>query len=290
MHIMIMGGRGQLGRALQSVYAAQPARKVTIWNRPEHDLTDPAIAGQVAALKPDVVINCAAWTDVDGAEANPAAAFAANADGPRYLAEGCRQCGALLAHVSTNEVFAGEAGCFYAEDDLPHPGSVYARSKRAGEEAVCATLPAALIVRTAWLFGPGGSNFPSKIIAAADQRGALRVVSDEYGNPTYAPDAAAAIVQLIDRDARGIVHVINEGYTSRFAFAETVLAVAGRCHIPLTPIAQREWVRPAAAPLHAVLVNRRAAQMGVTLRPWQGAVVDFVVASQAPAVPAPRAQ
>ncbi|MCL4859854.1 MAG: dTDP-4-dehydrorhamnose reductase [Caldilineaceae bacterium] len=280
MHILIVGGRGQLGQALQALYAGRAAHKLTIWNRPEHDLTDSGIAGHIAALRPDVVVNCAAWTDVDGAEANPAAAFAANADGPRSLAEGCARCAARLVHVSTNEVFAGEPGCFYAEDDLPQPHSVYARSKWAGEVAVCEALPTALIARTAWLFGPGGVNFPSKIIAAADQRGALRVVSDEYGNPTYAPDAAAAIAQLIDRGAKGIVHVVNEGYTSRFAFAEAVLALAGRCHIPLTPIAQHEWPRPAASPRHAVLLNHRAAQMGVKLRPWQQALVDYVVASQ----------
>ncbi|MEZ4657570.1 MAG: sugar nucleotide-binding protein [Caldilineaceae bacterium] len=131
MHVLIVGGRGQLGRAMQAELARQTARadgRVTVWNRPEHDLSDPQIARQLADLRPDLVINAAAWTNVDGAEANPEAANAANAFGPLYLAQGCDQCGAALVQVSTNEVFAGAPGTFYGEDDAPQPGSVYARS------------------------------------------------------------------------------------------------------------------------------------------------------------------
>ena len=132
------------------------------------------------------------------------------------------------------------------------------------------------IIRVAWLFGPGGANFPSKITAAADKMGALRIVADEFGNPTYAPDVAAALLQLIETGRYGIYHLVNSGQASRFAFAQTVLQMNGRGHIPLTPIAHTEWPRPAPPPLHAVLVNQAAAALGITLRPWQAALEEYV--------------
>lgn len=276
MHILIVGAQGQLGRALQAVSGQQQAQQSTFWSRPAYDIARPAIAEQVAALRPDVVINAAAWTNVDGAEANPDAAYAANALGPQYLAEGCRRCGATLVQISTNEVFAGEPGHFYREYDQPAPGSVYARSKLAGEVAARQVWDRVLIVRVAWLFGPGGANFPSKIMAAADKVGALRVVADEVGNPTYAPDVAAALPALIAAGRYGIYHLVNAGQASRFEFAQTTLQMSGRGHIPLTPIAHTEWPRPAPPPLHAVLVNQAAAALDITLRPWQAALEEYV--------------
>lgn len=283
MHILLIG-EGQLGSALRAVIegeglAAQreagpePSRtRLSIWRRPQFDITHPEIAERVAALAPDVVINAAAWTNVDAAESNPDAAYAVNALGPKYLAEGCERCGAALVHVSTNEVFAGQPGRFYREYDPCEASSVYARSKLAGERAVMALCRRFYIVRVAWLFGPGGNNFPSKIVAAADQRGTLRVVADEFGNPTYAPDAALAIVRLIETNRFGVYHLINEGWCSRYEFARQVLVSSGRSHIPVTPISHTEWLRPAQPPLHAVLVNQAAAALGIRLRPWQEAV------------------
>ena len=276
MHILLIGARGQLGQALQAVYVTQPDARVTLWNRPDWDITQPAIADQVAAVAPDVVINTAAWTDVDRAEAEPDATYAVNALGPKYLAEGCRRCGASLVQISTNEVFAGEPGRFYREYDLPDPGNVYARSKLAGESAARQMLDQLYIVRVAWLFGPGGNHFPDKITAAADKLGTLRVVADEIGNPTYAPDAAAALVALIATGRYGTYHLINSGQASRFEFAQAILAANGRSHIPLTPISHTEWPRPAPPPLHAVLINQAAAALGITLRPWPAALAAYL--------------
>lgn len=278
MHILIVGAQGQLGRALQAVYREQTAHRTTLWSRPAYDLTKPGIANQIVDLRPDVVINAAAWTNVDGAEANPDAVYAANALGPQYLAEGCRRCNAELVQISTNEVFAGEPGRLYREYDQPAPNSVYARSKLAGEFAARQILDRLYIVRVAWLFGPGGANFPSKITAAADKLGSLRVVADEYGNPTYAPDVAAALLTLIATGRYGIYHLVNEGQASRFEWAQAALRMSGRGHIPLTPIAHTEWPRPAPPPLHAVLVNQAAAALGITLRPWQAALEAYVSA------------
>lgn len=281
MHVLLVGAAGQLGKALVKLYQQRATDQLTVWTRPQVDITQPTITAQVATLAPDVVINAAAWTNVDGAEAAPTAAYATNALGPHYLALGCQRCGAALVHVSSNEVFPGLVGQFYREYDQPAPKSVYARSKLAGEVAAQQALHQLYIVRTAWLFGPGGANFPSKITAAADKHGQLRVVADEVGNPTYAPDVAAAIVQLITTQQYGTYHLVNSGQASRFEFAQATLQANGRSHVPVTPIAASEWPRQAAPPLHAVLINQTAAALGIELRPWQDALGAYVTAEAA---------
>lgn len=273
--ILIVGGQGQLGRALRTYFSADSRFDVQSWQRPQQDITQPQITEQIVNLCPDVVINAAAWTNVDGAESNIDAAYAANTLGPKYLAEGCAKTGALLVQISTNEVFAGLEGHFYREYDLPSPNGIYARSKASGERAIQLHCQRWMVVRVAWLFGPGGNNFPAKIVAAADKNGALRVVSNETGNPTYAPDVAQAIGKLIEADRVGIYHLINQGHASRFELARTVLAASGRGEIPLTPILASDWLRPAPSPLHAVLVNQCAAAVGITLRPWQEAAEEY---------------
>ena len=144
----------------------------------------------------------------------------------------------------------------------------YARSKLAGEIAVTRRARRLYLVRVAWLFGSGGANFPAKIIDAADRLGALRVVDDEFGNPTYAPDAARAIVRLIETGRFGVYHLVNEGWCSRHQFAQQVLACSGREQVAVTPISHKEWQRATQPPLHAVLVNQAAAALDIRLRPW----------------------
>jgi dTDP-4-dehydrorhamnose reductase len=280
MHVVLTGTRGQLGRALRAEFEAMPGVQLTCWGHGEQDISQPAIAERVARLRPDLVLNAAAWTNVDGAEAQAAEAFAANALGPLYLAEGCAACNAALVQVSTNEVFAGEPGRTYTEYDAPHPQGVYARSKAAGELAASRVLRRLYIVRVAWLFGLGGNHFPAKMIGAADRHGALRVVANEFGNPTYAPDVAAALGQLVQMERYGIYHLVNEGQASRFEFAQATLALSGRGHVPLTPIRSDEWPRPAPPPLHAVLINHAAARLGIVLRPWQEALAAGIEAER----------
>ncbi len=276
MRVLITGGQGQLGRALQNALARRPQTEVTIWELGDHDISDPNAVQWVTDLAPDVVINAAAWTNVDGAEANPEAAYAANTLAPKYLAEGCARCGASLLQVSTNEVFAGLPGVFYREyDALSGGASSYARSKLAAERAVTQMLDRLYIVRIAWLFGPGGNNFPTKIVAAADRGGALRVVDDEFSNPTYAPDVAEAMVQLIESGRYGLYHLVNDGWCSRYELACAVLTASGRAAVPIAAIASSDWVRPTTPPPHAVLVNQAGAALGIRLRPWQEAVEEY---------------
>ncbi|HRA69074.1 MAG TPA: dTDP-4-dehydrorhamnose reductase, partial [Caldilinea sp.] len=274
MHVLLVGD-GQLGSALRNVFEATAQHELTIWRQPTFDMTLPDTADRVADLAPDVVINAAAWTNVDSAESNPDAAYAVNALGPKYLADGCERCGAALVQVSTNEVFPGSSGIFYREYDQTSAVGTYARSKLAGEIAVTRRARRLYLVRVAWLFGSGGANFPAKIIDAADRLGALRVVDDEFGNPTYAPDAARAIVRLIETGRFGVYHLVNEGWCSRHQFAQQVLACSGREQVAVTPISHKEWQRATQPPLHAVLVNQAAAALDIRLRPWAEAVEEY---------------
>lgn len=276
MHVLVMGGEGQLGRTLRIVFGEQPGASVTSWDLPEHDMTLPSISEDIVRANPDLVINAGAWTDVDGAEANPAAAYAANALGPKFLADGCRMCGAPLVQFSTNEVFWGEHGAFFHEYDAPNPRSAYARSKAAGERAVQSVLTEHYIVRIAWLYGVGGNHFPSKIIAAADRHGSLKVVDDEYGNPTYTADVADATRQLVETGRYGVYHLINEGYTNRMELAKAALAGSGRDNVPVSPIKMADWARAATSPPHSVLVNQAAAALGIRLPRWEDSLAQYL--------------
>ncbi|HHB90591.1 MAG TPA: dTDP-4-dehydrorhamnose reductase [Anaerolineae bacterium] len=275
--ILIVGHKGQLGRTL---FRFPTDHELLGMDLPEYDITDvERTQYALREMRPEIVINTAAYTNVDGAEAEPELAYRINAHAAGHLARFCEELGAVMYHISTNEVFDGQrVGQPYDEWDQPDNthGSTYARSKLAGENAVRFYHSRARIIRISWLFAPGGNNFPAKIVAAADKHGALRVVADEYGVPTYAPDLAQAIFQLIDIKAPpGVYHLINGEATSRYAFAKAALRLTGRGHIPVTPISHTEWQRAAQPPLRAVLVNRAAAALGIVLRPWQDALADW---------------
>ena len=274
MRIFITGHKGQLGRAL---YAALAEHTLTGCDLPELDITDrEAIGAAVADFAPDVVIHAAAWTHVDGCARDPERAYRVNALGTQNVALACAEAGAAMVYISTNEVFDGEATEPYREWDPPHPINPYGRSKAAGEWFVRHLLTRFYIVRTAWLYAPGGRNFPHRIIQLADERGALRVVTDEVGNPTYAPDLAKAIAALIRTDAYGVYHLTNAGYCSRYDFAREILRVSGRGHVPVEPITLAEFQRASTPPRFAPLANPAAAPLGITLRPWQEALAEFL--------------
>ena len=271
--VLITGCLGQLGRTLQQTLAHHVRLGVDL---PDCDITDPAVVPFIETHAPDVIIHTAAYTNVDGAEANPDLVFRINMWGTHNLALAAQRTGAPLLYISTNEVFDGtRTNTAYYEWEAINPLSVYARSKAAGEAVVRTLLQRFYIVRIAWLFAPGNNNFPRKIIEAADKHGALRVVSDEFGNPTYAPDLAAAIAQLIETNHFGIYHLVNGGSCSRYEFACEILRQAGRAHVPVTPITHTEWVRASTPPLRALLANTNAAALGITLRPWPEALATF---------------
>ncbi len=274
MRVIITGHRGQLGRQLQTAFAGHEILGLDV---PEDDITAPAVVSRIESFQPELVVHAAAYTDVDGCETNPDLAFRVNAVGTQNVALGAARAGAALLHVSTNEVFDGSRRDLYREWDAANPLSTYARSKAAGEQIVRdLTGGRFYICRVAWLFGPGGSNFVTKILAGAEKYGSLRVAADEFGNPTYAPDLAAAILRLAATGQYGIYHLTNAGFCSRFEFAREIMRLAGRPDLPVTPILSAEWPRPSKPPLHAVLANTAAAALGITLRPWQEAVAEYV--------------
>jgi dTDP-4-dehydrorhamnose reductase len=181
-----------------------------------------------------------------------------------------------MVAVSTNEVFDGTATGPYQESAPANPINPYGSSKRTGEQMAVRYIADKLyIVRTAWVYSPGGNNFPAKIIAAADKHGELRVVTDEIGNPTYAPDLAAAIVELIQTRTYGIYHFTNAGYCSRYDFAKEILRQSDREGIPVHPITLTDYPRSSTVPPFAPLANINGAELGIELRPWQEALQAY---------------
>ena len=273
MRVVITGHRGQLGRALQSVL---PDEELLGLDLPEYDIADPnATIDTVVGFRPDVVIHAAAMTDVDGCERDPASAFRVNALGTQNMALACERTGATMVHISTNDVFDGRLNRAYYEWDAPSPVSVYAQSKAAAEFYVRTLLQRFFIVRTAWLYGRDGSNFVTKIVAAADRYGALRVVTDEVSAPTYAPDLAIAIAQLLPTKHYGIFHLTNSGLCSRYDWACRILELSGRDSVPVEAITGDEWQRAAEPPRYAPLTNFAGAALGILLRPWEQALQEY---------------
>ena len=276
MRVFITGCKGQLGQALSAALAGHTLSGCDL---PELDVTERAAIGKaIADFAPDVVLHAAAWTDVDGCARDPEKAYRINALGTQNVALACAASGAAMAHVSTNEVFDGTAQEPYREWDPPHPLNPYARSKAAGEWFVRHLLTRFYVVRTAWLYAPGGRNFsnPHRVLQLADERGALRVVTDEVGNPTYAPDLANALTALIHTGAYGVYHLTNARYCSRYDFAREILRLSGREHVPVEPITLADFPRASTPPRFAPLANTAAAALGITLRPWQEALEEFL--------------
>jgi len=276
MRIFITGYKGQLGQAL---YAALTEHTLSGCDLPELDITDrQAIGAAIADLAPDVVIHPAAWTDVDGCARDPEKAYLINGIGTQNVALACAARDAAMLYVSTNEVFDGAAAEPYREWDAINPINPYAKSKVAGEWFVRHLLNRFYIARTAWLYAPGGRNFanPHRILQLADERGALQVVSDEVGNPTYAPDLAAAIAALIQTGAYGVYHLVNAGHCSRYEYVCEVLRIGGRGQTPVEPITLDAFPRASTPPRFAPLANIAAAALGITLRPWQEALKEFL--------------
>ncbi len=259
----------------------------------ELDITNAAAVDSfLAAHAPDAVLNCAAYTAVDQAESDRAAAFAVNEAGPANLARACAARRIPLVHVSTDFVFGGAGNRPLAENDTPAPRGVYAESKRAGETAIERAGCTWLIVRASWLYGLHGRNFPDTILRLAAERDQLTVVHDQKGAPTYAPDLAAALWLLMARKAEGYVHFSDSGACTWFEFAcETVRQARATGLLPaqrqveIRPVTTAEFPRPAPRPAYSVLSTQKyAAIAGQAPRPWQDALHDYLAARAAPRV------
>jgi dTDP-4-dehydrorhamnose reductase len=223
-----------------------------------------------------MVLHPAAWTDVEGCAREPEKAVLINGFGAQHVAIAAAEVGAAVLLVSTNEVFDGKNGEPYRECDPTNPINPYAYSKWVAEQVVQWHNPRHYIVRTAWLFAHGGSNFIHAILNAAKAGRTLRVVSNEVGNPTYNDDLAEAIAALIGTGRYGIYHLTNEGACSRYTFARYCLDRAGYVDVPVEKIVGAEWPRLSIPPAYSALHNQAGRHLGITLRPWREAVDVFL--------------
>lgn len=273
--ILLTGSGGMLGRDLLDALAG---RDVVALGRAELDVTD-AAAVDAAVADADVVVNAAAYTRVDDAEAHEGQARAVNADGPANLAAAAARRGARLIHVSTDHVFDGTATSPYAEDAPRDPVSAYGRTKAEGERRVLEALPdGALILRTAWLYGRHGPSFPRTMLRLAAERESLDVVDDQRGQPTWTRDLAARIVELIDLGVpAGVLHATSSGETTWFGFAREVFRLSGLDPERVRPTDSASFVRPAPRPAYSVLGHEGWARVGLPpLRHWRDALAEAV--------------
>jgi dTDP-4-dehydrorhamnose reductase len=276
MRVLITGAAGMLGRDLAGV-SADARHAVVALPRAELDITDPAaVQSAVRDARPDVVFNCAAFTNVDGCETDLGSAFSVNGDGAGNLARACATAGAWIVHVSSDYVFDGTKLEPYLESDVPGPLSQYGRSKLAGEAAVAAAAPDGhTIVRSSWLFGTGGPCFPATILRLAAERDELSVVEDQVGCPTFTGHLANALLSLADRRPLGIVHVAAAGQCSWYEFAGAIVEAGGlACEVRPSRTADLE--RPAPRPAYSVLRSERAETP--TLPDWREGLAAFMAA------------
>ncbi|MBM7504137.1 dTDP-4-dehydrorhamnose reductase [Agromyces aurantiacus] len=275
MRVLITGANGMLGRDLQ---VALSGRQVTALGRADLDVTD--AAGVADAVRGhDVVVNCAAYTKVDDAEAHEQEAYAVNATGPANLAAACAATGARLVTISTDYVFDGNATEPYAEDRPRDPINAYGRTKAAGEELALAAHPSGTyVVRTAWLYGAHGPNFAQTMLNLAKTKDTWSVVDDQLGQPTWTADLADQIVALLGSDApAGIYHGTNAGQATWYEFARAVLEESGLDPERITPTDSSSFVRPAPRPSYSVLGHAAWATAGLhEMRPWREALSSAV--------------
>lgn len=280
--VLVLGRRGQLARALLA--SAPQAFDVLSAGRDECDLTNgDAVRAYVGRVRPDVLINAAAYTAVDKAESDESAAFAVNAEAPRVMAEALADFGGMFVHVSTDYVFEGDGTVPYREDDAvaSPPASVYGRSKLAGERAVLETIAEHYIVRTSWVFDAAGQNFVRTMLRLGRERDEVRVVADQHGRPTYAPDLADAIWRLVERrPAFGTYHFANEGATTWHGLAGAVFGELSRREgkAPrLVAIGTADYPTPAKRPTYSVLDTTKFERaLGTPIRGWREALTQCV--------------
>jgi dTDP-4-dehydrorhamnose reductase len=283
--ILVAGKSGQLARCLLDSSVLHNVRMVAV-GRPELDLENgEGIDRVMAAVEPSAIVNAAAYTAVDRAEAELERAFAVNCDGATLLAAGAARRGIPFIQISTDYVFDGSKRSPYREDDVPAPQNVYGSSKLAGETAVLKACPSAAVIRTSWVYSPYGNNFVRTMLRLSDKQPMVRIVEDQRGTPTSAADLAAAILAIVERlrsangyDDAGIYHLAGDGETSWHGFAAAIfasLARRGRRVPALQAITTAEYPTPASRPKNSCLDSSRAERVfGVRLPPWRSSLEE----------------
>ena len=282
MSWLITGGSGQLGIAVSQVLGE---RGILFHARNSQDLDitqGPIVRDVIAKLSPDVIVNCAAWTDVDGAESNERSASRVNSDGVENIARAAKECGTKLIHISTDYVFSGQSKAPWEVDDEINPQSAYGRTKAEGENRVIILYPELTsIVRTAWLYSPWGKNFANTMTKLAIKgEGEVRVVNDQVGQPTSAIDLAQQLVALGSSTfPAGIYHGTNSGQATWFEFAQEIFFLAGADVERVIPVSASEYPRPAKRPSYSVLSHDAWAKTSVEpMRDWRIALAEAMPA------------
>lgn len=276
---MVLGAAGMLGTDVVRVLA--DAHQVLPRTRNDWDITDPmACRADITAIKPDVVINCAAFTKVDDCESRPDKAFLVNGEAVKHIAGACQAVKSRLIQISTDYVFDGAKNAPYREEDTPNPINVYGRSKLKGEEYAL-KIEGSLVIRTSWLYGRNGPNFVDTILRLAKEKKALTVVDDQFGSPTYTPDLAKAIARLVQKELTGIVHVTNSGICSWYELAGEILKITGKKDVFVAAIKTAGLNRPANRPQFSALDNSRYVSItGQPLRPWPEALAEYLFTAE----------
>src|SRR2546425_2305479 len=278
MKILVTGASGLVGRAMVKV-CADAGDRGGVLNHTDLDIADKQKVREIIEReRPELVINCAAWTDVDGCEFDPQHAQETNARGPEFLASACRSIDAQFITISTDYVFDGEKDGFYTQRDQPNPQGVYARSKLEGERRAQTTWARTSVVRSGYIFGPAGTNFLSTMLARARRGEHLRVINDSFGTPTYARDLARQLYRLGQLDLPGVYHVVNAGEGASFEdFARAAIGIAGLNDRLLEGVSLKTLNRPAPRPRNSRLRCLLSEALGLEPLPfWKDALRDFV--------------
>ncbi len=287
MIVSVTGAGGLVGRAV-SAHCASVGDEVLAYSHSDLDISDlDAVSKRLKSDQPEVLINCAAWTDVDGCEFDQERAYAVNASGPENLAQVCRKINAGLITISTDYVFDGSKAGFYTQEDETRPESVYGQSKLEGERRSQATYTRSIVARTGFVFGEGGTNFLSTIVARARKGEKLKAIRDAYGTPTYARDLAMRLRELVLKDTPGVYHVTNAGDgVSYEGFARLALDLAGLAEAKLESFEMSALQRPAPRPQNSRLKCLFSTPLGLPPLPlWSDALRDFATAESLKEVP-----
>lgn len=284
--VLVTGANGQLGLAVNQVIQERKDLNITIINTSRGeataycpiilDITNPvAVMNLVQSIKPDIIINCAAFTAVDLCETEKERAYRINAIGAKNLAIAANDFDAKFVHVSTDYVFNGENNRPYTEEDTPIPNSIYGATKLDGEKLVKEHCVKYFIVRTAWLYG-AGKNFIKTMIRLMEENKEIKVVNDQYGSPTSAMELAKAIVSLMETEEYGIYHAACDGGTSWYEFAVEIFKQLG-VDVKVTPIETIEYPTAAKRPAYSILNNSKLKNLGIYLKPWREALQEYIL-------------
>jgi dTDP-4-dehydrorhamnose reductase len=278
LKILVTGAGGLVGRAVGE-HCGRRGDVVLPYSHRDLDIADRELVRQtILSHRPGAVINCAALTNVDGCESDRTRAFAVNAEGPENLARACKEAGCVFVTISTDYVFDGKKDGFYTQLDEPNPESVYAASKLEGERLSAATYSRAIIVRTGYVFGPGGNNFLSTVVGRVRRGEKVKAISDAYGTPTYAKDLAERLRQLAEKDVAGIYHVVNSGAGVSFEqFTRQAVALIGNREAVVESVSAESLNRPAKRPANSRLRCLMTEKIGLApMREFEGVLEEFL--------------